>query len=200
MRRRFPFHVGRERENYLARRFPFHSLHAARRSAGLPAPRDRAEKFFRLTNDSGRDKRWFFPAAKYRSAARRRRAVPSRAIRRRRFRKDRPSRKNRRAGRDESLSASAVIALAIASGCGPRACTIQSAIRSAERGPTPGIWRSCTIRSLIAAGYSVRFTAGQAGPLPRASVRSTSAGSAARAGADTIGVARRARHRFGAHG
>ena len=92
------------------RRFPFHSLEQRRRCAGLPARRDRAEKSFRLTNDSGRDRRWFFPAAEYRSAARRRRAVPSRAIRRRRFRRDPPSRKNRRAGRDESPRASRVIA------------------------------------------------------------------------------------------
>ena len=57
--------------------------------------------------------------------------------------------------------ASSVMARAISSGCSPRACTIQSAMRSAERGPTPGIWRSCAIRSRIAAGYSVFLKAGQ---------------------------------------
>ena len=53
------------------------------------------------------------------------------------------------------------MARAISSGCSPRACTIQSAMRSAERGPTPGICRSCAIRSRIAAGYSVFLKAGQ---------------------------------------
>src|SRR6266481_8211053 len=47
------------------------------------------------------------------------------------------------------------IARAICSGLSSRARTIQSAIRSAERGPTPGICRSCAIKSRIAAGYSV---------------------------------------------
>ena len=42
----------------------------------------------------------------------------------------------------------------------PRACTIQSAIRSAERGPTPGICRSCAINSRIAAGYSTFLKTG----------------------------------------
>src|SRR5437667_4781019 len=47
------------------------------------------------------------------------------------------------------------MARAICSGWSPRARTIHSAIRSAERGPTPGICRSCAIKSRIAAGYSV---------------------------------------------
>src|SRR3954467_15496765 len=54
----------------------------------------------------------------------------------------------------------AVMARAIVSGWSPRACTIQSAIRSAERGPMPGIWRSCAINSRIAEGYSVFLKTG----------------------------------------
>src|SRR5881396_202896 len=47
------------------------------------------------------------------------------------------------------------MARAICSGSAFRARTIQSAIRSAERGPTPGICRSCAIKFRIATGYSV---------------------------------------------
>src|SRR4029450_13868007 len=53
-----------------------------------------------------------------------------------------------------------VMARAICSGCSSRARTIQSAIRSAERGPTPGICRSCAIKFRIAAGYSVFLKTG----------------------------------------
>src|SRR5437899_4624865 len=52
-----------------------------------------------------------------------------------------------------------VIARAICSGLSSGARTIQSAIRSAERGPTPGICRSCAIKFRIATGYSVLLTA-----------------------------------------
>src|SRR6266550_6996227 len=52
-----------------------------------------------------------------------------------------------------------VIARAICSGLSSRARTIQSAIRSAERGPTPGICRSRAIKSRIATGYSVLLKA-----------------------------------------
>src|SRR4029077_4379919 len=51
------------------------------------------------------------------------------------------------------------IARPICSGWSSRARTIQSAIRSAERGPTPGICRSCAIKFLIASGYSVLLKA-----------------------------------------
>src|SRR6266568_231584 len=47
------------------------------------------------------------------------------------------------------------MARAICSGSAFRARTIHSAIRSAERGPTPGICRNCAIKFRIAAGYSV---------------------------------------------
>src|SRR6266487_702466 len=57
-----------------------------------------------------------------------------------------------------------VIARAICSGLSSRARTIQSAIRSAERGPTPGICRSCAIKFLIAAGYSVLLKARSSSP------------------------------------
>ena len=52
-----------------------------------------------------------------------------------------------------------VIARAICSGLSSRARTIQSAIRSAERGPTPGICRSCVTKFRIATGYSVLLNA-----------------------------------------
>src|SRR4030095_7842054 len=52
------------------------------------------------------------------------------------------------------------MARAICSGCSSRARTIQSAIRSAERGPTPGICRSCAIKFRIATGYSVFLKTG----------------------------------------
>src|SRR6266496_3726799 len=52
-----------------------------------------------------------------------------------------------------------LMARAICSGWSLRARTIQSAIRSAERGPTPGICRSCAIKFRIAAGYSVLLKA-----------------------------------------
>ena len=48
----------------------------------------------------------------------------------------------------------AVIARAISSGWLPRDWTIHKAIRSAERGPIPGICRNCAIRSRIDDGYS----------------------------------------------
>src|SRR5712692_9067554 len=49
------------------------------------------------------------------------------------------------------------MARTICSGPSLRACTIQRAMRSAERGPTPGICRSCATKSRRAAGYSVFF-------------------------------------------
>src|SRR5881396_3443099 len=51
------------------------------------------------------------------------------------------------------------MARAICSGCSSRARTIHRAIRSAERGPTAGICRSCVIKFRIAAGYSVLLKA-----------------------------------------
>src|SRR5437773_8066442 len=51
------------------------------------------------------------------------------------------------------------IAREICSGWSSRARTIQSAIRSAERGPTPGICRNCAIKFRIATGYSVLLKA-----------------------------------------
>src|SRR4029453_5203059 len=48
----------------------------------------------------------------------------------------------------------------ICSGLSLCARTIQSAIRSAERGPTPGICRSCAIKFRIATGYSVFLKTG----------------------------------------
>src|SRR6266446_1699748 len=57
----------------------------------------------------------------------------------------------------------AVIARAMSSGWLPRDCTIHKAIRSAERGPTPGICRNCAIRSRIDDGYSAFLKTG--GPL-----------------------------------
>ena len=74
IRRRFAFDIGRERKNHFVRLFPLPRARAVHRSANLPARPDRAAKSFRLTNGSGRETRWFFPAAKYRSAARRRKA------------------------------------------------------------------------------------------------------------------------------
>ena len=57
----------------------------------------------------------------------------------------------------------AVIAPAIFSGWFPRDCTIHKAIRSAERGPIPGICRNCAIKSRIDDGYSAFLKTG--GPL-----------------------------------
>src|SRR5438067_9312608 len=68
--------------------------------------------------------------------------------------------KKRNRGQGRTVSRVAVIERAIVSGWSPRACTIQSAIRSAERGPIPGIWRSCAINSRIAEGYSVFLKTG----------------------------------------
>src|SRR2546423_1984599 len=70
-------------------------------------------------------------------------------------------------GQGRTVSRVVVIARAIVSGWSPRACTIQSAIRSAERGPTPGIWRSCAISSRIAEGYSVFLKTGSASLVER---------------------------------
>src|ERR1700674_3255756 len=58
-------------------------------------------------------------------------------------------------GQGRTDSRVAAMARAMRSGWSPRAWTIQSAIRSAERGPIPGICRSCAIKSRIADGYSV---------------------------------------------
>src|SRR5437764_10350352 len=58
-------------------------------------------------------------------------------------------------GQGRTDSRVAAMARAMFSGWSPRACTIQSAMRSAERGPMPGICRSCAIKSRIAYGYSV---------------------------------------------
>ena len=52
-----------------------------------------------------------------------------------------------------------MIAREICSGLSSREPTIQRAIRSAERGPTPGICRSCATRFRIATGYSVLLNA-----------------------------------------
>ena len=52
------------------------------------------------------------------------------------------------------------MARAICSGWSPRDCTIHKAIRSAERGPIPGICRSCAIKSRIDDGYSVFLKTG----------------------------------------
>ena len=71
--------------------------------------------------------------------------------------------KNPQRGHGRTDCRVAVIARAMCSGCSPRDCTIHKAMRSAERGPIPGIWRNCTIKSRIADGYSVFLKAG--GPL-----------------------------------
>lgn len=63
-------------------------------------------------------------------------------------------------GHGRTVSRVVAIERAIVSGLSLRACTIQSAIRSAERGPIPGIWRSCAINSRIAEGYSVFLKTG----------------------------------------
>src|SRR5256714_14000123 len=68
--------------------------------------------------------------------------------------------KNPQRGQGRTVSRVVVIERAIVSGWSPRAWTIQSAIRSAERGPIPGIWRSCAINSRIAEGYSVFLKTG----------------------------------------
>src|SRR5256714_10173683 len=64
-------------------------------------------------------------------------------------------------GQGRTVSRVAAMERAIVSGWSPRAWTIQSAIRSAERGPIPGIWRSCAINSRIAEGYSVFLKTGE---------------------------------------
>jgi hypothetical protein len=63
-------------------------------------------------------------------------------------------------GQDRTVSRVALMARAILSGCWPRDWTIQSAMRSAERGPIPGICRNCAINSRIAEGYSVFLKTG----------------------------------------
>src|SRR2546423_5997219 len=68
--------------------------------------------------------------------------------------------KNPQSGQGRTVSRVVAIERAIVSGWSPRAWTIQSAIRSAERGPIPGIWRSCAIKSRIAEGYSVFLKTG----------------------------------------
>src|SRR2546423_12878998 len=69
--------------------------------------------------------------------------------------------KNPQSGQGRTVSRVVAIERAIVSGWSPRAWTIQSAIRSAERGPIPGIWRSCAINSRIAVGYSVFLKTGE---------------------------------------
>ena len=68
--------------------------------------------------------------------------------------------KNPQRGQDRTDCRVAAIARAIFSGWSPRACTIHKAMRSAERGPIPGIWRNCAIKSRIADGYSVFLKTG----------------------------------------
>src|SRR5204862_2854103 len=63
-------------------------------------------------------------------------------------------------GQGRTVARVVAIERAIVSGWSPRAWTIQSAIRSAERGPIPGIWRSWAINSRIAEGYSVFLKTG----------------------------------------
>src|ERR1700674_3335660 len=63
-------------------------------------------------------------------------------------------------GQGRTDSRVAAMARAMRSGWSPRAWTIHSAIRSAERGPIPGICRSCAINSRIAEGYSVFLKTG----------------------------------------
>src|SRR2546430_13877064 len=75
--------------------------------------------------------------------------------------------KNRQRGQGRTVSRVVAIERAIVSGWSPRAWTIQSAIRSAERGPIPGIWRSCAINSRIAEGYSVFLKTGSGSLLQR---------------------------------
>jgi hypothetical protein len=64
-------------------------------------------------------------------------------------------------GQGRTVSRVAAMERAMVSGWSPRAWTIHNAIRSAERGPTPGIWRSCAINSRIAEGYSVFLKSGE---------------------------------------
>src|SRR5687768_9562573 len=63
-------------------------------------------------------------------------------------------------GQGRTVSRVAVMERAMLSGCWPRDWTIQSAMRSAERGPIPGICRNCAINSRIAEGYSVFLKTG----------------------------------------
>jgi hypothetical protein len=69
--------------------------------------------------------------------------------------------KNPQRGQGRTVSRVAVMEREMFSGWSPRAWTIQSAIRSAERGPIPGICRSCAIKSRIAEGYSVFLKGGE---------------------------------------
>ena len=68
--------------------------------------------------------------------------------------------KNPQRGHGRTDCRVAVIARAISSGWSPRDWTIHKAMRSAERGPIPGICRNCTIKSRIADGYSVFLKTG----------------------------------------
>src|SRR5687767_4670742 len=68
--------------------------------------------------------------------------------------------KNPQRGQGRTVSRVALMARAILSGCWPRDWTIQSAMRSAERGPIPGICRNWAINSRIAEGYSVFLKTG----------------------------------------
>ena len=68
--------------------------------------------------------------------------------------------KNPQCGHGRTDCRVAVIARAIFSGCSPRDCTIHKAMRSAERGPIPGICRNCAIKSRIDDGYSVFLKTG----------------------------------------
>src|SRR5205814_2541982 len=75
--------------------------------------------------------------------------------------------KNPQRGQGRTVSRVVAIERAIVSGWSPRAWTIQSAILAAERGPIPGIWRSCAINSRIAEGYSVFLKAGSSSLVQR---------------------------------
>jgi hypothetical protein len=57
------------------------------------------------------------------------------------------------------LDAASWIARAISTGRASRDWFIQSAIRSALRGPIPGIRRNCATNSVIGPGYSTLFIA-----------------------------------------
>jgi hypothetical protein len=68
--------------------------------------------------------------------------------------------KNPQRGHGRTDRRVAAIARAIFSGWSPRDCTIHKAMRSAERGPIPGICRNCAIKSRIDDGYSVFLKTG----------------------------------------
>ena len=68
--------------------------------------------------------------------------------------------KNPQRGQGRTVSRVVAMERAIVSGWSPRAWKNQSAIRSAERGPIPGIWRSCAIKSRIAEDVPLRKTGG----------------------------------------